>query len=158
MIIDQDHYTEDEYSFTIKPSFSTLGCNIEISPQGPIISVVFNDSIRNLLGFRKTILYKRFNISPNPVDIISFDNIFIETDFAKAMIFKGKRSGIIMNFTMSVSPGYDIINRYDEGVPWYMMETKDVISSICFNLKNQNSQPASFSSQSISFGLTIKEN
>ena len=44
-------------------------------------------------------------ISPNPVDILSFDNIFIECDIAQGMIFKGRRSGVIHNFTMDVSPG-----------------------------------------------------
>ena len=48
IIIEEEHFTEANYPFTIKPSFSTLGSIIEISPQGPIISFVFDDSIRNL--------------------------------------------------------------------------------------------------------------
>ena len=155
-IFEQDHYTEDDYPLTVKPNFSTLGSIIELSPQGPVISSVFNVSIRNLLEFHETILYKKI-ISPNPVDVISFDNLFLETDFAKGMIFKGKRSGIVKNFTISLPLGYKFITRFDEGVQWYMMETKDVISSICFKLKNENSQPVSFSGQSISFRLSIKE-
>ena len=39
IIIDEEHYTEANYPFTIKPNFSTLGSIIEISPQGPIISL-----------------------------------------------------------------------------------------------------------------------
>ena len=46
IIIDKDHYSEANYPFKVKPNFSTLGSIIEISPQGPIISFVFNDSIR----------------------------------------------------------------------------------------------------------------
>ena len=106
IIIGEDHFTEGKYPFKIKPNFSILGSIIEISPQGPIISFIFDDSIRDLLGFNARTLYEEYNLSTNPVDIISFNNIFIETDIAKGMIFKGKRSGIIMNFTMSVSPGY----------------------------------------------------
>ena len=45
----EEHYTEANYPFTIKPNFSTLGSIIEISPQGPIISFMFDDSIRDLL-------------------------------------------------------------------------------------------------------------
>ena len=37
IIIDEEHYTEANYPFKIKPKFSTLGSIIEISPQGPII-------------------------------------------------------------------------------------------------------------------------
>ena len=106
IIIGEDHFTEANYPFKIKPNFSTLGSIIEISPQGHIFSFMFNDSIRDLLGFNARTIYEEYNLSPSPVDIISFNNMFIETDIAKGLIFEGKRSGIIMNFTMSVSPGY----------------------------------------------------
>ena len=108
-IIDKEHYTEANYPFTIKPNFSTLGSIVEILPQGSIIGFVFEDSIGNLLGFNETILWEEYNLSRNPVDILSFDNIFIECNIAKGMIFKGKRSGIIHNFTMDVDPGYKYI-------------------------------------------------
>ena len=73
------------------------------------------------------------------------------------MIFKGKRSGILMNFTMSVSPGYKFVCRFKGGIQWYMMESKDVISSVSFKLKNENNELISFNGQSISFRLSIKE-
>ena len=97
--IDKGHYTEANYPFRIKPKFSTLGSIVEILPQGPVIGFVFDDNIGNLLGFHETILGQEYNLSPNPVDILSFDNIFLECDIAKGLIFKGKRSGIIHNFT-----------------------------------------------------------
>ena len=118
---------------------------------------MFDDSIRDLLGFNARTLSEKYNSSPNPVDIISFNNIFIETDIAKGMIFKGKRSGIILNFTMSVSPGYKYICRFECGIQWYMMESKDVISSISFKLKNEDKELVSFNGQSISFRISIKE-
>ena len=132
IIISEEHYTEAIYPFKIKPNFSTLGSIREISLQRPIISFMFDDSIRDLLGFNARTLYEEYNLSPNPEDIISFNNIFIEADIAKRMIFKGIRSGIIMNFTMSVSSGYKYIFRVEGGLQWYMMESKDIISSISF--------------------------
>ena len=57
-IIDEEQFTETDYPFQIRPKFSTLGSITEISPQGPIINFVFDDSIRNNLGFHETILYK----------------------------------------------------------------------------------------------------
>ena len=157
ILIDEEYYTESDYPFTIKPNFSTLGSIIEIKPQGPIIGFVFEDSIGNLLGFGETILWDEYNLSPNPVDILSFDNIFIECDIALGMIFKGKRTGIIHNFTMDVDPGYKYIEKFRGGVQWYMMETKDFISSINFKLKNENNQLVSFNGQSVTFRLSIKE-
>ena len=78
VIIEEGHYTEVDYPFLIKPNFSTLGSIIEISTQGPIITFVPDDSIRDLLGFKKTTIYEEYNFSPNPVEILSFDNIFLD--------------------------------------------------------------------------------
>ena len=157
IFIDKEHYTEANYPFTIKPNFSTLGSIVEISPQGPIIGFVFDHSIGNLLGFNENILWEAYNLSPNPVDILSFDNIFLETDIAQGMIFKGKRSGNIHNFTMDVDRGYKYIEKFRGGVQWYMMNTKGFISSIIFILKNENDDFVSFNGQSITFRLSIEE-
>ena len=156
IIIDIGHYSENEHPFTIKPNFSTLGSIIEISPQGPLISFVFIDSIGNLLAFHETKLYEENILSKNPVDILSFDNIFLECDIAKGMIFKGKRSGRIHNFTKDVDFGYKYIGKFRGGLQWYMTETKDVISSSSFKLKNENNKLVSFNGQSISFRISIK--
>ena len=157
IIIDEEHYTEANYPFTIMPNFSTLGSIIEISTQGPVISFLPDDGIRDLLGFNKTSIYEEYNLSPNPVDILSFDNIFLECNIAQGMIFRGKRSGIIHNFTMDVDPGYKYIEKFRGGVQWYMMESKDIISSICFKLKNENGNLVSFNGQIFTFRLSIKE-
>ena len=105
-LIKDEHYTEANYPFTIKPNFSTLGIITEITSQGPVITFIPDDSIRSLLGFTKTAIFEENNLSPKPVDIISFDNIFIETDIAKGMIYKGKKPGKINNWSMNVNPGY----------------------------------------------------
>ena len=155
--IDKGHYTEDEYPFMIKQNFSTLGSIREIQPHGSIIGFVFDDSIRKLLGLNETILYKEYNLSPNPVDILSSDIIFLECDIAPRRIFKGKRSVVIHKFTMDVDPGYKSNKNIRGGVQWYMMEIKDFISSISFKLKNGNNELVSFIGQSITFRLLFKE-
>ena len=58
---------------------------------------------------------------------------------------------------MTVDPGYKFIEKLYGGVQWYIMESKDIISSICFKLKNENIEMVSFNGQSISFRLSIKE-
>ena len=79
---------------------------------------MFDDSIRDLLGFNARTLYEEYKLSPNPVDILSFDNNFVECDIAQGMIFKGKGSGIIHNFTIDVDPGYKHIEKFHGGVHW----------------------------------------
>ena len=145
-ISDEEHYTQANYPFTIKPKFSTLGKIIESSPQGPIIIFMFDDSIRDLLGFNARTLYEEDNLSANPVDILSFDNNFIERDIAQGIFFKGKRSGIIHNWTMTVDRGYKYVERFAGGIRWYKMESRDNISIIWFKLKNENDQIVSFNS------------
>ena len=157
ILIDKEYYTEASYPFSIKPNFSTLGSITTITAQGPIIGFVFDDSIGNLLGFNETILWEEYNLSQNPVDILSFDNIFIETDIAQGMIFKGKRTGIIHNWTMTVDPGYKYVEKFAGGICWYMMESKDFISSVNFKLRNENGNLVSFNGQSVTFRLSIKE-
>ena len=73
------------------------------------------------------------------------------------MIFKGKKSGVIHNFTMDVDPGYKYIEKFRGGIQWYMMESKDIISSLRFKLKNENNESVNFNGQSITFRLSIKE-
>ena len=157
VVIDEGHYNESDYPFNIKPDFNTLGSIIEISPQGSVISFSPDDSIGNLLGFSKKTIYEEYNISQKPVDIISFDNIFIDTDLAQGMIFRGRRTGIIHNFTMDVNPGYKFIERFRGGIQWFMLHSKDIISSISFKLRNEDGNLVSFNGQSITFRLSIKE-
>ena len=130
---------------------------MEISTQGPVITFVPDDSMKDLLGFNANTKYEQNNLSPNPVDILSFDNIFLECDVAQGMIYKGKRSSLIHNLTMDVDPGYKYNEKFRGGVQWYMVESKEVISSICFKWKNENSQPVPFNEQSVTFNISIKE-
>ena len=84
--------------------------------------------------------------------------IFLECVIANGMIYKQRRSGIIHNWTKTVNPGYKYVESIAGGITWYMMETKDYLSSISFKLGNEKSKMVSFSGQIISSSLSIKEN
>ena len=157
IFIYEDHYAEETFPSKIKPNFSTLGSIIQISSPGPILTFVPDDSIRGLLGFDNTTIFSEYNQSNNPVDILSFDNVFLQTDIAQGMIFRGKRCGIVHIFTMDFSPGYKYIEKFRGGIQWYMMDTKDFISSISFKLKNENNELVSFNGQLVTFRLTFKK-
>ena len=79
---------------------------LEISTQAPVITLVRDDSVRDLLGFNKTTTFEEYNLSKNTVDILSFDNNSLERDIAQDMIFKGKRCVKLHIFTVDVDPGY----------------------------------------------------
>ena len=73
------------------------------------------------------------------------------------MIYRGERSVIIPIFTMDVDPGYKYIEKFRGGKQLFMMESKEIISSICFILKNEINQLVSFNGYPIAFRLSIKE-
>ena len=124
IIGDEEHYTDANYPFTFKPNCSTPGSIIAISTQGPVITFVADYSIRNLLGFIATTIDEEYNLPPNPVEVLSFDNIFPDCDIAHSMIFKSKRSGIIQNVTMDNDPGYNFFDKIKGEVKLYLMEPK----------------------------------
>ena len=80
--INEEHFTEANYHFTIKPHFSTLGSILEISPHGPVTVFQSDNSIRDVWGFKPNKIYEEYKLSDYPVDIISFDRIFFECDIA----------------------------------------------------------------------------
>ena len=118
---------------------------------------MFNDSFGNLIGFDETLLYEEYNLSEKPVNILSFDNIFLHTDIAQGKNFKDKRTGIIHIFTMDVDPGYKYIEKIRGDLQWYKLNTKNFISSINFNIKNRQDELVSFNGQRIIFRMSIKE-
>ena len=132
---EKSHYTDTEYPFRIKQNFSTLGSIVEKLSPGSMISFVFDDSVGILLGFNEILMWAKYILSNNPVDILSFDIIFIETNISRALIFKGEQTVSTNSSTMDVNPGYKYIEKFRGGVQWYIMESKDIISSICFKLK-----------------------
>ena len=104
IIFDEGLFPEANYPFTIKPNFSTIASIIEISPARPVFSFKSDDSIRDLLGFHAINLYEEYYLSPNTIDLLSFDSVFLETDIAQGLIFKGRTSGIIHKFIKDVDP------------------------------------------------------
>ena len=73
------------------------------------------------------------------------------------MIYGGKQSLIIHNWTMTVNPGYKYVERFAGGITWNMMQSKDIITRICFKLKIEKNQLVSFNGQSVTFRYSIKK-
>ena len=156
LFIEQGVATESNYLFVIKPNFDHLGSIIEIV-DGWEIDFTQNETIGEVLGFKSKRISDETNNSDYPVDIISFDNFFIETGIALGMIIGGKRTGVIHNLTMDVNLGYRYIEKFHSGIQWFMMEDEGFISNNNFKPKNEHHKLVSFNGQSISFRLSIKE-
>ena len=76
----EGHFTEKKHHFKINSNFGKLGSILEISPYnvGSYIDFTRDDSMGDLLGYKPKKLSDEFNISDYPVDILSFDNIFLD--------------------------------------------------------------------------------
>ena len=75
MVLNGD--SDDEtFPFSIKPNFTTQGSIIEVE-DGWEVDFTHGGTIRNILGFDARIVSQKYNLSDHPVDIISFDNIFV---------------------------------------------------------------------------------
>ena len=109
---------------------------MKVSRQEPLVSFTPDDIIRTLLGSNESTIYKEYNLSFNPVEVFSFDNNFLECDFAQGLFFKSRRPGIFQNFLIDVHQGYKHLKNISGGVHWYMMESKVFNSSITFKSKN----------------------
>ena len=154
---EEGHFTQLDYPFTIEPNISTLDSIIQISRHEPLISFLPDDCIRNPFELNLSTIYKEYNLSPQAIDFLLFDILSLECDNARGMIFRGKWSGILHNFTMDVDPGYKYVEKFRGNVQSSMMESKEFISSISFKIKNEKEISVSFKVQSITFRLSIKE-
>ena len=74
------------------------------------------------MGFKSKVIHEEYNLSDYQVDILSSDNIFIETNIAEAMVFRGRQTGIIIVFTIDGNPIYQYTERFSLGITWYLME------------------------------------
>ena len=75
-MIKEGQFAETNYPFKIKLKFSTFGSMVEVFSQRPLISFLPDDSMGDLLGYSAISLSEPYNLSPNPVDVLSFDKIF----------------------------------------------------------------------------------
>ena len=145
-----------QLNFQISPNFTTQGSIIEID-DGWEANFTYAGTIRIIPGFDATKVSENYKLSDHPVDIISFDNIFVECEVAQGMIINGKINRVIHKFMMDVNPRDKYIEKFRGWIMRFMMESKDFISRINFRLRYENGNLVSFNGQSVTFRLTIKE-
>ena len=136
--------------------FSTKNFLTEISRQEPLISCILDISILDLLGliqrqYMKIIIYHLIWLTH--FCLITFSST---TGIVQSLIFKSNQAGIIHNFTMHADAGFKYIEKFREGLQWYMVESNDFISNISFKLKKENGDIVSFNGESKTLRLSSK--
>ena len=129
-------FSQDEYQFTIKPIFSTLGSIIELSGRKPLNDCVQDIGIGGLIGFDTVILYEKVIYHINQ---FTFSHL---TAFSSKLTWPRKKVKVQKNerFARDVDPGNSYIKKIRGGVQWYLVESKDFISNPSFkkNMKKLN--------------------
>ena len=87
--------TNSAYYITILPNAPTLGSIINISNANYTIDFTVQNSLATLLGFNSGILTSGLNISPNIVDIIHINSIYVNCDIIKGSYANGSISSFI---------------------------------------------------------------
>ena len=62
-----------------------------------------------------------------PDNILFLDQIFLETDIARGLVFKRKGTEIVHIFTIAVDLGKKYIEKFRGGFEWFIIESKDCI-------------------------------
>ena len=89
------------------------------------------DTLRNLTGLVQ--LYYMKNTTHQMNMLIHFQLIIFSAKLnIHGIIFEGKRSGEVHNFTTIVSPVHKNIEKFRGGIPWFMIDTKHFTSKINF--------------------------
>ena len=57
---------------------------------------------------------------------------------------------------MNVGPVYKDIEQFLGNFQWYNMQSKYIVSTMCFKFKNENNELVTFNGQSITVRLSIK--
>ena len=69
-------------------------------------------------------MHEGYTSSGESFDTLSISNIFVQTDIAQGMIFRGKRRGMILKWTVTVGQCYHYVEVFKGCIQWYMMYTK----------------------------------
>ena len=142
------------FYITISPNTPTLGSIINITNVNYTVDFTILNSLATLLGFNATVLTSGINISPNIVDIIHVNSIYVNCDIIKGSYVNGSYSPVLYNFFPTVGPGYKIVQVPENVV--YLPLSSNQIMNIKIWLTDQNNNIIDFRGESITLRIEIR--
>ena len=146
--------TNSAYYITISANTPTLGSIINISNANYTIDFTIQNSLANLLGFNASILTSGINISPNIVNIININSIYVNCDIIKGSYVNGTHSPVLYNFFPTVGPGYKIV-QVPENIVYLPLATNQIMN-IRIWLTDQNNNIIDFRGENINVRIEIR--
>ena len=142
------------FYITIIPNAPTLGSIINISNANYTIDFTIQNSLATVLGFNSGILTSGLNISPNIVDIIRINSIYINCDAIKGSFVNGSYSPVLYNFFPTVGPGYKIVEKPVNIV--YLPLASGQIMNVRIWITDQNNNIIDFRGENIDMRIVIR--
>jgi len=90
---------------TISANTITLGSIVDIKPATTRVDFTVANSLAPLLGFNAVVLTAGYNVSPNPVDIITINQILVNYDIIGNSYLKSSLFPAIYSFQINVNSG-----------------------------------------------------
>ena len=141
------------YYITITTNTPTLGSAISIAT-GYSVDFTLPFSLANLLGFNTTLLTAGTYISPNIVNILTVNSIFVNCNIISGSYTNGGLSTVLYSYFPSVGPGYKIIQTPVNAV--YLPLISNNVTSVRIWITDQNGNILNFQNEYHTIRLEIR--
>ena len=122
----------------LEPNLNTFKCIMTV-PKDMKVDFKAVNSLKSVLGFDSKIYGEGRITSPNTVNIMSVNSVFVHCDLVGSSYLNSKRAPIIYSFFPDREPGEKIIQRPNEYI--YLPVASDVIRRMSVWLTDQDQNP-----------------
>jgi hypothetical protein len=144
----------DKKKIILQSDGSTLKCTLTIE-KGYEVSFEVDDSIANLLGFKKRTYPEGENLGEEIVNILQINSILVHMDIVKNSYIKGVSEPVIYAFFPNVQPGVKIVETPRNLV--YLPITTNYITSIQVWLTDQDNKLLNTQGEYLTVRLHLRE-
>ena len=142
------------YYITITTNPPTLGSTISIAT-GYSVDFTLPFSLANLLGFNTTVLSAGTYVSPNIVNILTVNSIFVNCNIISGSYNNGALSTVLYSYFPSVGPGFKINERPVNAV--YLPLISNHITSVRIWITDQDGNIMNFQKEIHTIRIEIKK-
>ena len=139
---------------TISANTITLGSIIDITPAAMQVDFTIANSLASVLGFNAVILTVGHNTSPNPVDIITINQILVNCDIINNSYLNSSPYPSIYSFPINVNTGERFTEQPNNIV--YFPVNRSSVNSIRLWVTDQDGNAISLGGQNVVCRLHFK--
>jgi len=139
---------------TVSANTITLGSVVDIKPAATRVDFTVANSLASLLGFNSVMLTAGYNVSPNPVDIITINQILVNCDNIGNSYLNNSPFPAIHLFPINVNTGERFTEQPNNIV--YFPVVKFLVDSIKLWISDQDGNPINLGGQNLVARLHFK--